>query len=200
VGLNDNARPFHPCDRDRPRPTEREQFERDLAETFPARALEVAQKAADVAAPAIVQLAAWSRDHENGIAVVSGVAGCGKTVAAAWLAMQLGNRMRPRFLRASEFARLSRYDAEARARWADPSWLVLDDLGAEYKDAKGSFLADLDELVDVFYAGKRTLVVTTNCTAGDFATRYGERIVDRLRECGTWIAIAGGSMRAQGGR
>jgi len=77
--------------------------------------------------------------------------------------------------RGATVATSSRYDLEARARWHDPTWLVLDDLGAEYSDGKGSFRVDLDELD----ASQRTLVITTNCTAADFRSRYGERIVDR---------------------
>lgn len=177
-------------------PTESELFIALIRKSFPRRAVDVALEA-DVQAPAIAQLAAWSRDHDHGIAVLSGATGCGKTVAVTWLALQKQGRgqIAPKFLRASEFAGLSRYDADARARWSTPWWLVLDDLGAEYLDAKGSFKTDLDELVDVFYAGKRTLVITTNCAADDFAARYGERVVDRLREAGTWIAIAANSMR-----
>jgi DNA replication protein DnaC len=200
VGLKSEERSWHPCDRERPHLSEREQFVRALRETFPARALGVALETADVAAPAVAQLAEWSRVNADGIAVVAGPTGVGKTVAACWLALQQPLRSRPAFLRASEFAALSRYDSDARARWSDPSWLVLDDVGAEFADAKGSFAAALDELVDLFYAHKRVLVMTTNLTSVDFAARCGERITDRLREAGAWIAIASSSLRGRADR
>ena len=98
-------------------------------------------------------------------------------------------------LRAAKFAANSRYDADAREAWMLAPALVLDDLGAEYLDAKGSFLVDLDELIDTFYGDGRPLVITTNTDAAAFKARYGERIVDRLRECGVWLSIADGSMR-----
>lgn len=137
-----------------------------------------------------------------GIVVLSGPKGTGKTVAATWWAAQ--RRDRVRFVRASELLASSRYDREARAELlAHP--LVLDDLGAEYADPKGSFVADLDELVDVFYGNMRPLIITTNIVKVErtpdgtvrhpFVERYGERIADRLRECGRWITMTGESMR-----
>ena len=180
-----------------------------LREVFPERALGFALRVDESSSAAIAKLHEWAGgggagaggDRREGIVVLAGATGCGKTVAAAWLAVQRSAQsfaFEPTFLRASELATMSRYDAEARARWHRPRWLLLDDLGAEYLDAKGSFRADLDELVDVYYAEGRTLIVTTNCTAEEFRARYGARVVDRLRECGTWIAIAGGSLRGKG--
>ena len=156
---------------------------------------------------------------EGGVVVLTGVPGSGKTAAAARWA---STRERPtRFLRAAEFFRSSRYDAaaiEAGALTRDAilrtGALVLDDLGAEYADAHGNYRVDLDELIDRFYAGKRTLVITTNIrfgterardAAGDehkgaetFEGRYGARVADRLRECGRWVASSSSSMRRAG--
>lgn len=155
-------------------------------------------------------------DREPGIVVLAGAPGSGKTAAAArWAAA----RERPtRFLRAAEFFRSSRYDAAAieaglltRDQILRAGALVLDDLGAEYADAAGNYRVDLDELFDRFYAGRRTLVITTNIRwasdrqrdaagkehagAETFEGRYGARVADRLRECGRWIASASSSMR-----
>jgi DNA replication protein DnaC len=165
-----------------------------IASRFPARAFEAALSA-DLEAPALAQLRNWSAAHGDGIAILAGAPGCGKTAAATWWALQ--RRDAPAFLRATELAAASRYDATARARWASAPALVLDDLGAEYSDPRGSFRVDLDELVDLFYAGKRALVITTNCGADEFRSRYGERVVDRMRECGAWLAIAGDSLRGR---
>lgn len=159
---------------------------------WPARALEVAATA-DVTRQACALLAAHDFKSRN-VVVLSGAPGCGKTVAAARWALR--RTPRPRFVRASTFAAGSRYDAEQRAQWFGAPALVLDDLGAEYLDAKGSFMTDLDELVDTFYGDLRPLVITSNCTLASFKTRYGERVVDRLRECAAFIAIAAPSMRS----
>ena len=147
---------------------------------------------ADERQPAITFVKSWGVEANSAL-VLSGPIGSGKTTAAAWWAMH--RRPSTRFLRAAEFATMSRYDAEARQRWADARALVLDDLGTEYLDAKGSFLVDLDELVDRFYAHRRPLLITTNCTRDEFRRRYGERVYDRLRECGAWKSASGESLR-----
>jgi DNA replication protein DnaC len=74
---------------------------------------------------------------------------------------------------------------------------VLDDLGSEYADAKGNFLVNLDELIDTFYGDKRPLLITTNCTDSEFKQRYGARIVDRIRECGSFYGIRTASLRGK---
>lgn len=129
------------------------------------------------------------------ITVLAGPPGVGKTVtAAAWA---VHSPARPRFLRASALAAASRYSQDARAKWMETRSLVLDDLGDEYTDKAGSFLVDLDELVDTYYSDLRTLVITTNLGREEFASRYGVRIADRLRESGRWITMTGPSRRGQ---
>ena len=162
---------------------------------MPERAASIALEA-DPADPTLVAIAAWrDTSQRGGIAVLSGPPGSGKTVGAVWWAMTAPQL--PEFVRATEIATASRYDSETRGRWLNADALIVDDLGAEYMDAKGSFATDLDELVDLFYAGRQHLVITTNCTSRTFAERYGARVVDRLRECGTWISVAGPSRRVK---
>jgi DNA replication protein DnaC len=164
-----------------------------LARDWPARALDAAVSA-DKTKSAITKLGAWDQS-ERSACVLSGKPGTGKTVAAAlWC---LGRRERVQFVRASTFAASSRYNAEQRAKWFDADGLCLDDLGAEYLDAKGSFLVDLDELVDTFYADRRPLIITTNLSAAEFKKRYDRRIEDRIRECAAWLVVDGESMRRQ---
>jgi len=121
--------------------------------------------------------------------------GCGKTPAAAYRQLNAKGIV-PAFVRAPTLARASRFGKE-RDAWVDASALVLDDLGSEFSDAKGSFQTDLDELVDAFYGDRRSLIITTNVTHADFKKRYGERITDRLRECGRWFEIRGASLRGK---
>lgn len=149
-------------------------------------------RAADLTKQACVRLLAndFKTSH---IVVLSGPAGTGKTVAAARWAD--GFSQYTRFVRAATFAASSRYNAEQRAQWFDAHALVLDDLGAEYLDSKGSFLVDLDELIDTYYADLRPLVITTNCNSKQFTDRYGSRVMDRLRQCAKWFSIGGESLR-----
>ena len=160
---------------------------------FPLRALRAAEKA-DEKRSAIARIRDW-RPEDKSTLVLSGPAGCGKTVAAAWWAIR--QSASPSFVRATTFAASSRYDRETRDAWFEAPALVLDDLGTEYLDAKGSFLVDLDELLDVFYGGAKPLLITTNADADAFKARYGERVTDRVRECGQWFAMRDPSMRGK---
>lgn len=122
------------------------------------------------------------------ILVLSGPCGTGKTAAACWLALQ-STYTTWHYAHAARFLAESRYErgrSDLRSVWARGA-LILDDLGMEYADAKGSFLADLDELVDAAYARRRPLVITTNQPRDDFKKRYpSERLIQRLREAASW--------------
>lgn len=164
---------------------------------FPLRAIEAVRDLAET--PAVVRAKRFlenDRSAGKGLLVLSGGVGAGKSVAATWLARETS--FKPVFMRAATFAASGRYDRETRERWQDARMLVLDDLGAEYADAKGSFLVDLDELLDLFYAERRLLVITTNLDAKGFKTRYGGdegRIVSRIREAGVFADCGGHDLR-----
>lgn len=169
----------------------REELRRNAPrEGWPLRALEAADSHAST--DAVQKALAWDYSARN-VAVLSGPPGTGKTVAAAtWM---LHTTWGMQFVRSATFAASSRYDHETRDRWFGASGLVLDDLGAEYLDGKGSFMVDLDELVDTYYGNRRPLIITTNLTADEFKKRYGNRVEDRIRECAQWITVTGSSMR-----
>jgi DNA replication protein DnaC len=118
--------------------------------------------------------------------------GTGKSVAATWWAAQ--QSYTPVYVTAMAFARQSRYDSRRDELLAAPA-LILDDLGSEFFDAQGSFLVDLEELIDTFYREIRPLVITTNCTPEMFRERYRARIFDRLVESGQFYAVSGSSLR-----
>lgn len=156
---------------------------------FPLRAIDAAMAPTDTAAMRVLASHAWDA---RPIVVLAGKVGCGKTVAATAHFLGLGGAV---FIRATEFAAASRYDAEARKRLASARGVLLDDLGQEFNDAKGSFLTDLQELVDVCYGDYKPLIITTNLEAKEFAARVGNRIVDRIRECGAFLVVEGETLR-----
>jgi hypothetical protein len=134
----------------------------------------------------------WAGDQR--MLVLAGKPGVGKTTAAAWLAAAP-----PRsalFTSTTALARTSVYDAEKIGPFESASLLVIDDAGVEYMDVKGAFLSMFDALLDERYQSlsKRT-VITSNLTSDVFAHRYSERIIDRIRECGRFVNLAGESMR-----
>lgn len=153
-------------------------------------------KQADESKQAIVHVKGWDPARTN-ILIVAGTKGCGKTTAAAWWALRQPRV--PRFISAIELSRSSRYNEDKRESLLKCHALVVDDLGAEWNDSKGSFRVDVDEVVNAFYRGMRPLLITTNiATIEEFRGAYGERVVDRLRECATWGTCTNESLRQRG--
>lgn len=160
---------------------------RAFAGAMPARAFDFAMYGEETAA--IVAMRAFHVEGMASIAVLSGRPGVGKTVAAIWGAWHYGEAVEPPwFVTGAALARSSRYDADRKRLLGAPS-LILDDLGVENSPA------DIDELVDAFYSEQRDLWLTTNLAPAAFAEKYGERVVDRLREAGRFVPITGPSMR-----
>jgi DNA replication protein DnaC len=101
----------------------------------------------------------------------------------------------PLWITAAQLARTNHFEQSEIDRVAKVELLVVDDLGAEFNDAKGFFLALLDELIDQRYARKLATIITTNLDAEAFKGRYGERIVDRIREVGRFVNCGNQSLR-----
>lgn len=146
--------------------------------------------------------------------VLSGAAGCGKTSAAAiWLWRWVDERIRQEiaadpmrgvvpafggralFVTAARLSRWSRYDDAEMSKLLRVHRLVVDDLGAEFMDERGSYLCLLDEVINERYGNRLTTVMTTNLEAAEFKARYGERIADRIRESGRFVSLSNPSMR-----
>jgi DNA replication protein DnaC len=123
------------------------------------------------------------------ITVLSGNVGVGKSVAACEWLLQHEKGL---FVKAASLARVDRSHVP---RLLHTPALVLDDVGAEYLDHRGHLLALLDELIDHRYDGRLPTVITTNLDEHVFRMRYGERIIDRIRELGRFVVIGGVSMR-----
>jgi hypothetical protein len=125
------------------------------------------------------------------ITVLAGNPGTGKTLAACeWLM----NRGRGFFVKTASLARI---DRAHMPKLLDAEALVLDDLGMEYLDAKGHLLSLLDELIDHRYDARLPIVITSNIDENVFRSRYGVRVVDRIRESGRFVVIGGTSLRAR---
>ena len=151
----------------------------------------------------------------DSLLILSGTPGCGKTIAAAlwvWHYVREPKRWRwndyemqisfqsskPIWLTAARLSRWDRYDEDAMTKLLSTKRLVVDDLGGEYLDKNGFYTGLLDELVNEREANHRATIFTTNLNAPAFRDRYGERIYDRIKEGGRFIACGNASMRKAG--
>jgi DNA replication protein DnaC len=141
--------------------------------------------------PAIAVAREWLASDQT-VLVMSGMRGCGKTLAAGWIVNEVPGG---RFMDVTRFQRLSRYDNESMRSVEEAHLLVIDDLGMEFSDAKGSFAALFDGVFNARYAAQLRTVITTNVTAVTFRERYGERVADRIREVGRFVELDGASLR-----
>lgn len=139
---------------------------------------------------------------ESNIMVLAGGVGVGKTVAAAWLMMQLppnqhGSYGVRRFRHISEICEVGLYgDAEERAERQTvkrSQVLVLDDVGTEH--LTDTFRTLFDGLMNARYEDTGATIITTNLPSEKFLERYGQRIYDRLCGRGEWYEIAHESLR-----
>ena len=165
---------------------------------WPARLVDDAV-AADVRRPLVARVASLGRPQrgQRHLLVLEGGVGTGKSTAATWWALRFGGAT-PVYLRSATFEGEGRYDRAVRARLGVASAIVLDDLGAEYADGKGNFLAALEELIDVMYSSSLPAIICTNLTRDAFEARYGGpggRIRSRLRSAGAWTSTAGTDLR-----
>lgn len=146
--------------------------------------------------PLVKRVRRWLEgDRRAWCLVLAGGVGCGKSTAAAlwlWERVELGANSR-RWYTAARVASLSRYDGSVEPL-VDARSLVLDDLGAEFADRPGNSAERLDYILTEREATYRPILITTNLNAGDFAARYSERIVDRIRAA----APAGGFFEHSG--
>lgn len=176
---------------------ERAQASRDAVEALdlPARALRLLWAENVRETEAVLALRETSTTT-----VLSGGTGCGKTVAAAgWLFHAArDSRTRGVWVTGARIARWDRYSNREMDKLLLPPRLVVDDLGGEFLDDRGSFMALLEELINERYACERPTVLTTNLNAAAFKARYGERVADRIRDDGKFVVIASGSMRLKG--
>jgi len=132
------------------------------------------------------------------ILVLSGKVGNGKTVAGSrWLLDGLEEKRTPLFVTGPRLSRWDRYNNAEMDRLLLASRLLIDDLGEEFNDTKGNFLAVLDETISDRLANNRPTIITTNLDLEQFTERYGLRVRDRIKESGRWVEFVEPSMRGQ---
>lgn len=150
------------------------------------------------------------------IIVLSGGPGVGKTTAASKYLADLvrddaswsGERTtygKPReswtfrrsalFVTSAQLSRWKIYDGKEMGRLLNTTRLAIDDAGAEFLE--GRLSATIDEIINERYAHRRETVLTTNLVVGEFRDRYGERVADRILECGKFVGLGKGSMRGK---
>lgn len=134
------------------------------------------------------------KENRSLLQVIVGGAGAGKTTAACWWlrGQQEGDGL---FVRASMLSRWERYDMDRMEQLLFPARLVIDDLGGEYVDTKGNFLAILEEVIVDRYENRRRTLITTNMGRDAFVERYDKKIADRLRESGSFFGAGNASLR-----
>ena len=139
--------------------------------------------------------------HVRSFLTLGGDPGTGKTIAAASALLSCTEELRTDsgrkctrwtrrglFMKASELVRLPQFGKENLAAWErirERKLLIIDDLGAEtpndwWRDALG-------DLVDFRMRGERKTILTTNLPGKALKERYGERMMRRLLEYGTFV-------------
>jgi DNA replication protein DnaC len=156
---------------------------------FPARFVDAALAPSDTPA---MRLGSTHLASKKTVLVLAGSVGCGKTTAAAWIALNAGGSS-PGFIRAASLERRGRYDKRLDPWLESRSSLVIDDLGDEV--VHDVFRSLLDEVCDMFYADGRRLVITTNLLEKGFVERYGQRLASRLSEVGSWASCGNRDLR-----
>jgi len=128
--------------------------------------------------------------------ILGGGVGTGKTVACCIAAWQVPGSVR--FASAVDLVRHGAFDPEY---WDDLAYcdaLVVDDLGSEPLDERGWALASILDLLSKRYGAQKPTWITLNLPIGAFFARYGtdgERLRDKLRECGRYVEVKGKSLR-----
>jgi len=134
--------------------------------------------------------------HES-LVFLAGRVGTGKSVAACWAATRPGVSS-ALFVRSMQLARWNRYDADEVDRLLSPQVLVVDDLGSEFNDERGSFWTLFEEVTVSRAEDHRLTIVTTNLLVDDVRARYRfERVAERVRSLGAFIQFEGESLRGR---
>lgn len=119
------------------------------------------------------------------IIVLAGSYGCGKTHSICAYLQTLKNSDWC-YMNANELYNAVKRDSTLIKNLRELEILAIDDLGVEYEAHSGFFASVLDEILDYRYNEGLTTLIGTNLSLKDFRTRYGGRLIDRIKEWGTF--------------
>lgn len=126
--------------------------------------------------------------------VLSGGTGCGKTIASVYLVRKLKTG---KCIYAGNLPKIFLDDDESY-RIKTRKFLIIDDLGVEYKKDGQWFNSHFDELLHYRHGNYLPTVITTNLADKKFKEIYSERIISRIKEWGKFIHIKDKDMRKGG--
>ena len=151
--------------------------------------------------PAVNAVRDFLADKAKAFLVLGGETGTGKSIAAASALLSCRETLRtlsgeefPRwtrrglYVKASELARAPQYGKEAdraRERLHMRQLLIIDDIGAE--TATELWRDSFGDLIDARMRGGMKTILTTNLPGKELRTRYGDRVIRRLSEHGTFF-------------
>lgn len=100
-------------------------------------------------------------------------------------------------LTANEAVRIASYYP---ARWEEvlnSEFLIIDDIGTEPTEVKsyGMAITPIQEVLQYRYEKRSKTILTSNLSAEEIASRYGERVADRFKEMFAIIHFTGESWR-----
>lgn len=124
------------------------------------------------------------------VLVLSGGVGTQKTGSACWALSQAPGQ----FVDAGDLLAIGIEDKARYLKLRQAKLVVVDDLGYEIDDT-GKWKRAFTSLLNGWYASCAKVIMTCNLRKDEFKTAYGERVVDRLRECGRWVTVGGESVR-----
>lgn len=150
--------------------------------------------------PAMTAIETFFDDPKKLILVLAGGVGTGKTVAAA--AAVANYSQSALMIKATDLSAHGMYGQDNQEFWDTcqaKALLAIDDLGTEPRDEKGYAAALFETLMDRRYDAAKRTIITTNITADQFKATYcggpTGRLYDRIREVGSFVRVAGDSMR-----
>ncbi len=166
-----------------------QKFESLVRAGVPRRALEAADCPEVERTKALIAAISWATEAKQETLALSGLVGTGKTVAAARFALSVrATWCHAPLLGLDEYAKASRRIEDL----IDAPHLVIDEVGGQ-GTTRPHAVARIAAVLSARYASRRPTVLTTNLSATEFAKVYDgvplerSRLVDRIREGGSWI-------------
>lgn len=143
---------------------------------------------------AVKSVQAFLGAEDRTFLVLGGGVGTGKSVGAA-AAIQF-HHQGGLWVSAPCLSEASSFDSEFWWSLRSTPLLVIDDVGTEPRDDKGWSAAKFQALLSHRYDWVLKTILTTNLSKDRFQTAYCDaRLVDRLKEVGSYTALPGLSMR-----